>query len=93
MSEDSGYSRKDYDSFDLHLVLHEIPGHSRQRSRSIRRRHRLSRLRARDRGLPPARSIVVGVPRVPRPIGAAMPRLLTSRLATRVLAATDTGVR
>jgi hypothetical protein len=91
--EDSGYSRNDYDGFRLHLVLHHIPGHSRQRGRPIRRCDRRPRLRARDRRLPPPRPIVVGVPGSPRLIRAAVPHLLTSRRATRVLPATDPRVR
>jgi len=61
----SDYSRKDYASFHPHLVLHDIPGHSRDRRRRIRGgrhphrgRRRLGRV---DRLAPSSIAVVVRI--------------------------------
>jgi len=46
--EDSSYSRNDHNGFSAHLVLRDTPGHSREHHRSLRRDHRLARLRLRE---------------------------------------------
>ncbi len=59
----SDYSRKDHATFDPHLVLHHIPGHSRHRCWRVARRRRLCRLllRGPERHPPTTISIVVAI--------------------------------
>ena len=86
--QDSSYSRKDYHCFGLHLVLRDVPGHSRQDRRSLRRGDRLAVLHLRDRDLPTSASIAGRVPGTPRAVRAAMPRALARGLAARPLSIT-----
>ena len=83
--EDSGYSRNDHNSFWSHRVLRDIPRHSRQRWRSIRRRRRCARLRSVHRQLPTPPAIVVAMPRMPRSVRVAVPCSLALLSAARSL--------
>jgi hypothetical protein len=83
--EDSGYSRKNYQRFRRHRVLRDIPRHSRQRRRPIRRPRRRTGLRRVHRHLPAPSAIVVAMPRMPRSICFAVPGSLALRSATRPL--------
>ena len=83
--EDSGYSRNDHNCFWPHRVLRDVPRHSRQRRRTIRRRRQIARLRRVHRHLPTPPAIVVAMPGMPRSIRIAMPCSLALRSAARAL--------
>ena len=91
----SDYSRKNYATFDAHLGLHHVPGHSRDRRRRIRRRWRRRRivLRGTDRQPPSSIAIVVAILRTPRRVHLLAPSLLTRCLTTRPLSHADAHVR
>lgn len=91
--EDSGYSRNDHNSFWSHRVLRDIPRHSRQRWRSIRRRRRCARLRSVHRHLPAPPAIVVAMPGMPRSVRLAMPCSLALLGAAGSLPVSDAYVR
>ena len=87
--EDSGYSRKDHNRFGLHRVLRDVPRHSRQRRRPIRRRRWGSGLRRDHRHLPAQPAIVVAMPCVPRSVRLTVPGSLALRSTAGSLPVSD----